>query len=68
MGRFHLLRYGLALVLMFVGLKMAWLNRWFDGHFPMGISLAVIGGLLAASIAASLIFPGKLNTATARTP
>ncbi len=67
-GRFHLLRYGLAGVLMFVGLKMAWLNRLFDGHFPMGISLAVIGTVLAASIGASLAFPKKVDAAPARTP
>lgn len=56
-GRFHLLRYGLAVVLIFVGLKMAWLNRLWDGHFPMGISLGIIGGVLAASIGFSLVFP-----------
>ena len=26
--RFHLLRYGLAVVLVFVGLKMVWLDAW----------------------------------------
>jgi tellurite resistance protein TerC len=55
--RFHLLRYGLAVVLIFVGLKMSWLNHLWNGHFPMGVSLAVIGGLLAAAIALSLAFP-----------
>jgi tellurite resistance protein TerC len=55
--RFHLLRYGLALVLMFVGLKMAWLNQISNGHFPMGISLGIIGGILAAAIGLSLMFP-----------
>jgi tellurite resistance protein TerC len=62
-GRFHLLRYGLALVLIFVGLKMAWLNQIWDGHFPMGISLGVIGGVLAASIGLSLAFPKKMTAA-----
>lgn len=62
-GRFHLLRYGLAVVLIFVGLKMAWLNRLWEGHFPMGISLAVIGGVLATSIGLSLAFPLKVNPA-----
>ena len=58
-GKFHLLRYGLAIVLMFVGLKMAWLNQAWDGHFPMTISLGVIGGVLAVTIGLSLIFPKK---------
>ena len=57
MVKFHLLRYGLALVLIFVGLKMSWLNSAWQGHFPVGISLAVIVGTLAASIALSFCLP-----------
>jgi tellurite resistance protein TerC len=53
--RFHLLRYGLAAVLVFVGLKMVWLDAAFDGAFPIGWSLGIIGSLLAASVVASLI-------------
>jgi len=60
-GRFHLLRYGLAVVLIFVGLKMACLNQIWHGHFPMGISLLVIGGVLATSIGLSLAFPKKMK-------
>ncbi|HEY7302606.1 MAG TPA: TerC family protein [Bryobacteraceae bacterium] len=56
-GRFHLLRYGLAVVLIFVGVKMSWLNPIWGGHFPITISLAVIGGVLAASIGLSLVLP-----------
>ena len=52
--RFSLLKYGLAGVLMFVGLKMIWLNQWFDGKFPIGWSLTIILSLVGASIAASL--------------
>jgi tellurite resistance protein TerC len=55
-GRFHLLRYGLAAVLIFVGLKMSWLNMQWDGHFPITISLGVIAFLLAASIGLSFVF------------
>jgi len=55
-GRFHLLRYGLAAVLIFVGLKMSWLNVQWDGHFPITISLGVIAFLLAASIGLSFVF------------
>jgi tellurite resistance protein TerC len=56
-GRFHLLRYGLAAVLIFVGLKMSWLNPVWHGHFPITISLGVIAGLLGASIGLSFVFP-----------
>jgi tellurite resistance protein TerC len=53
--RFHMLKYGLALVLIFVGLKMAWLNDLWDGKFPIGWSLAVIGTLIGASLVLSLL-------------
>ncbi|MGE0456176.1 MAG: TerC family protein [Vicinamibacteria bacterium] len=56
---FHLLKYGLGIVLVFVGLKMAILNRLFGGHFPIQISLGVILGVIGASIALSLAFPKK---------
>jgi tellurite resistance protein TerC len=55
--KFHMLKYGLALVLIFVGLKMAWLNEAFGGKFPMGWSLGIIAALIAASVALSLLFP-----------
>ena len=58
-GRFHLLHYGLAAILIFVGLKMSWLNAQWDGHFPIAISLGVIGGILAASIGLSFVFPKR---------
>ena len=50
--RFHLLNYGLAFVLMFVGIKML-IVKWV--HVPTNVSLIVIGTLLASSIIASLI-------------
>jgi tellurite resistance protein TerC len=55
--KFHLLRYGLAAVLVFVGLKMVWLDDWFGGKFPIAVSLTIIGSLLAISIGLSLLFP-----------
>jgi tellurite resistance protein TerC len=58
--KFHLLKYGLALVLIFVGLKMAWLNHAFGGKFPIGISLAVISVLVGVSIALSLLIPRRI--------
>jgi tellurite resistance protein TerC len=54
-AKFSLLRFGLAGVLMFIGLKMVWLNQAFGGHFPIVWSLAIIGTLVGASIAASLV-------------
>ena len=51
--KFTLLKYGLAAVLVFVGMKMVWLNELYGGKFPIGLSLGIIGGLIAASILAS---------------
>jgi tellurite resistance protein TerC len=62
MERFHLIGYGLACVLIFVGLKMVWLNAAFDGHFPIGWSLGIITLLIGGSIAASLLFPRRTAT------
>jgi len=53
--KFTLLRFGLAGVLMFIGLKMLWLNTAFGGTFPILWSLAIIGALIGGSIVASLI-------------
>jgi tellurite resistance protein TerC len=63
LGSFHLLRYGLALILIFVGLKMSWLNAAWQGHFPTAISLGVIAGVLAVSICLSLVFPASRRKA-----
>jgi len=57
--RFHLLRYGLAAVLVFVGLKMVWLDQSFGGKFPIGMSLLLIGFILAISVCLSLTFPKR---------
>ena len=55
--KFHLLKYGLAVVLVFVGLKMVWLNDAFGGKFPITWSLGIILGTIAISVIASLMFP-----------
>jgi tellurite resistance protein TerC len=55
--KFHFLKYGLGIVLIFVGLKMSVLNWLWDGHFPILVSLVVILSVIAASIALSLLFP-----------
>lgn len=54
-GKFHLLRFGLAAVLVFVGLKMVWLNDLFGGKFPISWSLVIIAGCIGGSMIASLI-------------
>lgn len=50
--RFHLLKYGLAFLLIFIGGKML-AAHWV--HVPVQISLLVIGTILAASVIASLM-------------
>lgn len=57
--KFHLLKYGLAAVLVFVGLKMVWLNNLFDGHFPIGLSLGIIAFFIGGSVVASLLIKPK---------
>jgi tellurite resistance protein TerC len=56
---FHLLKYGLGIVLCFVGLKMTLLAWLMDGHVPIGPSLAFILAVLVISIAGSLFFPKR---------
>ncbi|MEJ7862431.1 MAG: TerC family protein [Pyrinomonadaceae bacterium] len=57
--KFYLLKYGLAIVLIFVGLKMVWLNDAFGGKFPISWSLGFILGTIAVSVVVSLLFPRK---------
>src|SRR5262245_29515711 len=53
--RFELLKYALALILIFVGLKMTWLNDLFGGKFPIEWSLGIIGALLVSAVLASAL-------------
>jgi tellurite resistance protein TerC len=55
MHKFRFLKYGLGIILVFVGLKMVWLNDLFGGKFPVGLSLGIIGGILGLSVALSLL-------------
>ncbi len=59
MHKFYLLQYGLGIILIFVGLKMVWLNTLMDGKFPISWSLSIICGILTLSVVASLVFPKK---------
>ncbi len=51
---FSYLKYGLGVILVFVGLKMVWLNAAFGGKFPITWSLAIIGAILATSMLVSV--------------
>jgi len=62
MHKFRFLKYGLGIILVFVGLKMVWLNDAFGGKFPVGWSLGIIGLILATSIVASLVIPRREET------
>jgi tellurite resistance protein TerC len=55
MPMFTYLKYGLGLILIFVGLKMAWLNQLFGGKFPISWSLGIIAAILTTSIVASIV-------------
>ncbi len=59
-ARFHLLKYGLAVVLMFVGVKMLIVD-WFK--IPVAVSLGVIIAVLGTSIMLSLLATRGQKTA-----
>ncbi len=53
---FHLLHYGLSVILIFIGVKML------ASHYvkiPIGAALGVVAGVLLISIVGSLLFPAK---------
>ncbi len=55
---FSRLKYGLAIILAFIGLKMV-IAPFF--HISSPLSLSVVGGVLIISILASIVFPVKEN-------
>ena len=57
---FRFLKFGLSLVLCFIGVKML-IMHWY--HIPARLSLIVVAGIIAASIVASLIAGPKKPTA-----
>ena len=59
--KFHLLKFGLAVVLLFVGVKMVIVD-WYK--IPIGLSLGVIGGVLVTSVIASILWPKRAEDAT----
>ena len=54
--KFHLLKYGLAVVLSFIGIKMV-IAEWY--HIDTMISLGVVAVVLTAAIVGSLLWPEK---------
>jgi tellurite resistance protein TerC len=55
--RFHYLKLGLSVVLVFIGGKM--LVTAVGWHVPVGVSLGVVAAVLGGSVAGSLLFPKK---------
>jgi tellurite resistance protein TerC len=58
MQLFHYLHYGLSLILAFIGVKLLISDIY---HIDMRYALGAVGGILAISIIASLLFPKKDN-------
>ena len=58
LDKFHLLKLGLSVVLVFIGIKMLASGVY---HIPIGLSLGVVAGVLGASVVGSLMFPKTLE-------
>lgn len=54
-ARFHYLGVGLSFVLIFIGLKMAFMDVLLDYHLPTEVSLVVVLGIIVGSMALSLM-------------
>lgn len=65
MGLFHHLKYGLGVILAFIGVKMV-IHRWYE--IEIAVALGVVAGLLGISVATSMIWPVKEGTQTTKTP
>jgi len=57
--RFHLLKYGLAMILVFIGTKMLLLDVY---KIPILIALGVVALVLVASVIASLLIPKRARS------
>jgi tellurite resistance protein TerC len=57
--KFHYLKLGLSIVLVFIGVKMLASGYY---HMPVWISLVVVAGVLIGSVVLSLMFPKELDT------
>ncbi len=77
MTKFHLLKFGLALILSFIGVKMLVADLYrvqFAGaigithplKIPIGVALGVVAALLALSVIGSALFPQKEESDASR--
>ena len=57
-GRFRLLKYGLAFILVLIGVKMLLLDLY---KIPVLVALGLVALILVASVAASLVFPERAS-------
>ncbi len=58
MDKFHYLKVGLSMILIFIGFKMLIVDIY---KIPIGYSLGVIAIVLIASVVLSLVKPKKKN-------
>jgi tellurite resistance protein TerC len=63
MQRFHLLHYGLAAIVVFIGVKMLMADFY---KVPTLVALGVVAGILVVSVIASLLRPPPREAATKR--
>ena len=61
--RFHLLSYGLAVILVFIGVKMLLLDVY---KIPVGVALGVVAGVLTLAIVASVMSKPKEDPAATK--
>ncbi|HEX5756412.1 MAG TPA: hypothetical protein VFY12_08670, partial [Arenimonas sp.] len=57
--KFHLLAYGLALVLMYIGIKMLLMDIY---HIPVAISLGVVAAIITTAMVFSLFIAPRSQT------
>jgi tellurite resistance protein TerC len=63
--RFHLLKYGLAIVLVFIGGKMLAMP-WY--HVPIQWSVSIVGSIILLSVILSLLMTRNIKLAPKETP
>lgn len=56
MGLFHYLKYGLSIILAFIGVKM-FIQSWYK--LPIDVALGVIASVLGLSVVVSILFPAR---------
>lgn len=70
MGYFRLLKYGLAIVLMFIGFKMLaehWLKQWL-GDYLTNVSLGFVVGTIITSMVASVLMGVREQPSAGKSP